>query len=136
VFEQVPVFLHGIVVVTREEGVVVDRVGLAARLPCLVEERGPAETRAALDERHVVTLPPRSRRSPRRLFSRPLLSRHGRPKPSFHRERRAAIVDACIKDSIDGVIRFVFRLSWSGLTRRGWPRRSTWVATRSSSHTR
>src|SRR3989475_3434856 len=83
VFEQMPIFLHGIVVIAREEGVVVHSVGLAACLPRLVEERGPTETRTALNERHVVAFLLRSRRFPRRLFPSPLLSRHSRPNPRF-----------------------------------------------------
>src|SRR6266511_1142412 len=57
VFQEVPVFRHGVGVVARQERVVVDRVRLAARLEALVEERGPPEARAALDERHVERLP-------------------------------------------------------------------------------
>src|SRR3989441_11381768 len=57
--EQVPVFLHRIVVIARQERVIVHRVGLATRLQGRIEEGRSSEACPALDQGHVVR--PRSR---------------------------------------------------------------------------
>ena len=56
VFQEMPILRHRIVVVARQERVVVDRVGLATRLQGRVEEGRTAETCPALDQGHVVDL--------------------------------------------------------------------------------
>src|SRR3989441_69661 len=138
VSEQMPVFLHRVVVVTRKEGVVVYGVRLTARLPRLVEERGPAEARATLDDRHVE--PSRPRGGPLRSRTGPLglpLGHHGGISSNPGRQREGqAIVEAWIKDSIRGSPISAVVVRGNEPTRRASTRTRISAASRSSSRRR